>query len=613
MEFLTRIIKGLFAVGRKDYHQLPDLICRVMLQSVLDLKFASLLTYNRQTDGLIYRSVTLDDDACDISQITELVKPNIVVHVDKSTSGRLIRDEKVRFLRCVDVMADNDYQSRGLAERLGLSYGVFLKLRDIMDQEIYGVLILYPRENCDLTRASDSDLHLIIDCIESVVSNAKRIKEHGILTEILDVASQKVGKDLNSFLHKSAQIISREIGAKGVSIFVTNPVEQRVKLRATLGIVPGPALPRRDYRDFKLGHVYYQLGEGLTGRVAQSNRPEVRHEMKIDRSKWVEKEMTNTFLVVPISKIDEDKALGVIRCATRPNKLCGDKIEAFNHEDLQVVTYIASLLSAFIEIAFFREQQKQLITKMPHEIRSALNNIISICDYLLLKHQQLKDQRRVVVPNLDTKLNDIMDECYLSLLTVDSLDAFEDSIESYEFELTDIFSDIIAKVRKMLSPMARETRGIDITYDSSVRLPPLYLDPRRMQIVMHNLLINAIKYSDSQISSRDGAKSGLHDIVIRSGFSKERNSFTLSVANFGIPIPLSQGRDIFFYGYRTMEAIRKDPGGRGLGLTLSEHILRVHNSSIDVTGFSSPTELTIFFPVGLREKCPTEPSKEVRP
>lgn len=200
MRNIFNIIQHLFGIDITKYHQLPDEICSVMMKTMPDLKFVSLLTYNKQTDEIIYRSVRFDEKLYDKEKITDLIKPNIILKVSESTSGRLISSKK-RFLRCPDVLVDDDYQSTDLASFLGLKAGIFLELRDLMNGQVYGVLILYPAESSPILQISDGDLLILLSVIESLLSNAKRIKENNILKQILD-AAKKVRKDVSSFLQK---------------------------------------------------------------------------------------------------------------------------------------------------------------------------------------------------------------------------------------------------------------------------------------------------------------------------------------------------------------------------------------------------------------------------
>jgi signal transduction histidine kinase len=255
------------------------------------------------------------------------------------------------------------------------------------------------------------------------------------------------------------------------------------------------------------------------------------------------------------------------------------------------------LISIFIELSFYQENQKQLLAKLPHEIRASLTNIGSICEYIKLRLQKDKYSK---ARRIFGKLKDIEEECHLSQMTLNSLHVFEDTIEEYEFTQVNIFTDIIAKTRKMLNPMASARRYLSIRYENLAEFPEMYLDKYRMQIVFHNLLLNAIKYSHKNFA-RERDK----DILISSAVNNKGELYSISISNYGIGIPKNKERDIFINGYRTFEAIKVDPGGRGFGLALVKNILKFHGIDIRVTQNSDPTTFTLYFPNKLQNEIPT--------
>ena len=71
-----------------------------------------------------------------------------------------------------------------------------------------------------------------------------------------------------------------------------------------------------------------------------------------------------------------------------------------------------------------------------------------------------------------------------------------------------VFRDIIIKTVRQLKPLVTSA-GLNpeqITYDSAefMRIPPLYVDRAKLNQVIYNLLLNAIKYADA-----DPAKFGI--------------------------------------------------------------------------------------------------------
>lgn len=597
-EYLLKLLQNLLSAAQSDLHTTLNSICGSMMDSIPNIIFASLLTYNKFEEEITYSVIKVKPDYNE-KMITDLIKDYIILKEDSSTSGRLINSDDP-FLIIDNVLLDPDYKSIRLAEFLGLKKGIFLKLRELKTKDIYGVLILYPSIDSPINQFEEDDFKMVIYTIENILSNSKRMKEDKILREILE-AAKKVKKDLGSFAQKCAEIISKEISAKGCSIFIIDPLDDLIKLKGTLGVCPGPALIDPP-TEFTKKDVYYKMGEGVTGSVAKDNEPMMFSQSDVIHSKWRETNMSSTFLVLPIPKLDENKAIGVIRCATKPNKLLDSTIEAFNHDDIDLLNYIAKIISVFIELSFYQENQKQLIAKVPHEIRASITNIGNICEYIELK---VRKEKYSSAPLICRKINDVEEECYLSLMTVNSLHIFDDSIAEYEFSHLNIFTDIIAKTRKMLNPIAHATRNLTIHYDNASLFPKMYLDKYRLQIVFHNLLLNAIKYS---------TKKATHDkernIQISSAVSDDGNYFTIGISNYGIGVPKNKEYDIFINGFRTFEAIKVDPSGRGFGLALVKNILGLHQIEIKVTHNFDPTTFTLYFPKYLQYQPPMIKDKE---
>jgi signal transduction histidine kinase len=208
--------------------------------------------------------------------------------------------------------------------------------------------------------------------------------------------------------------------------------------------------------------------------------------------------------------------------------------------------------------------------------------------------------KTICIEKIAKKINDIRDECNLSLMTLNSVSVFEHDVGQYEFSLTDIFTDIIAKVRKMLNPIATAEKNISIIYNNEINMPKLYIDKYRMQLVFHNLLLNAIKYS---YANEKSAKR-IQNIQINSRIDRSGNRFLIDILNYGLPIPADKTEDIFINGVRTNGAISQDPTGKGFGLALVKQILNNHASEIKVTKLSNPTTFTIFLPFSLKRHMP---------
>lgn len=96
-------------------------------------------------------------------------------------------------------------------------------------------------------------------------------------------------------------------------------------------------------------------------------------------------------------------------------------------------------------------------------------------------------------------------------------------------------------------------------------------DVKRIEQVFENIFSNAVK------ATEEGGS-----IVVNCGIDRKKNSFYVSVADDGVGISQEDLQHIFENFYRSPQT-KKRRGGSGLGLSLSDQIIRGHGGQITVT------------------------------
>ncbi|HLW55553.1 MAG TPA: HAMP domain-containing sensor histidine kinase [Candidatus Angelobacter sp.] len=104
--------------------------------------------------------------------------------------------------------------------------------------------------------------------------------------------------------------------------------------------------------------------------------------------------------------------------------------------------------------------------------------------------------------------------------------------------------------------------------------------------VFSNVIENAVKYSDRLTAIRiDGC------------YIPERDAVSVSVHNFGIPLPHADTQRVFERGYRTSEAKSVYPAGTGFGLYIAKKIVEIHQGEITAATEGRKTIFTVTLPV----------------
>ena len=213
------------------------------------------------------------------------------------------------------------------------------------------------------------------------------------------------------------------------------------------------------------------------------------------------------------------------------------------------------------ELRKLEQIRKDFVANVSHELRTPLTSIIGYVDTLL--ENEIKD-----FETSNRFLNIIKREAdRLSLLIKDllNLSKFEDNQYSLK---PDDFEPILNKTLKILKESAAE-KNITITTELEPNLPLVLMIPEQIEQVLINLIDNSIKYTP------EGGE------VIIKAYTKVNKLF-IEVEDNGIGIPQKDLDRIFERFYRVDKARSRSLGGTGIGLSIVKHIIKGHNSEIEV-------------------------------
>jgi two-component system sensor histidine kinase VicK len=118
----------------------------------------------------------------------------------------------------------------------------------------------------------------------------------------------------------------------------------------------------------------------------------------------------------------------------------------------------------------------------------------------------------------------------------------------------------------------------------SIRLPLVKADPEKIELVLSNLLVNAIKYSpqggDIEIEIRAVGDEDELKRLFPDAPSVALPCLIVSIADSGIGIPKTELESIFEKFYRVKNKLTHVTTGAGLGLYICKIIIEAHGGSI---------------------------------
>jgi PAS domain S-box-containing protein len=203
---------------------------------------------------------------------------------------------------------------------------------------------------------------------------------------------------------------------------------------------------------------------------------------------------------------------------------------------------------------------------------------------------------------LEPKQKDFLKKTYeanehMIKLVNDLLDAsrIEEGRFGYEFKMTD-FLEVLGGVIKSLEGIVSK-RLIKLEVKAPrVRIPPFTFDVQRIQIVLSNLLENAVRYT------KPGGLVTV-ELDVKGAFLE------ISVADTGVGIPEDQRARIFTKFFRADNVTRLQTEGSGLGLFISRNIVRRHGGELSFTSEVNKGSRFVFTLPLSKEYIPEEENK----
>jgi len=202
-------------------------------------------------------------------------------------------------------------------------------------------------------------------------------------------------------------------------------------------------------------------------------------------------------------------------------------------------------------------RQRQLISDVSHELRSPLGRLNVAID---LARQRKGDDPAFDQAEQDTAL---LNEMIGRLLTIAKLDVSARDIPMVEVDLAELVTQIVRNANFESHP---DEDRVKLVAESSVTV---HGNPELLHSAIENIVRNAIHYTDAGtqvevLLERDAVQS-LARVTVR---------------DHGPGIPDSELTNIFRPFYRVAAARDRQSGGAGLGLAISDRVVRTHGGTI---------------------------------
>lgn len=234
-----------------------------------------------------------------------------------------------------------------------------------------------------------------------------------------------------------------------------------------------------------------------------------------------------------------------------------------------IIIMVDSMLAFINKIQQQNEELKELdklkddfLSNTSHELRTPINGIIGIADSMIdgaagrLPTKAVQNLSMIVLSGrrLSNLVNDILDFSKLKHKNI-------------ELQIKPVEIKVVTEVVLTLSKPLIGNKKLQLTNNIADDLV-VDADENRIQQILHNLVSNAIKFTDAG--------------VVEVSATVEVNYLRIAVSDTGIGIPSSKLDRVFKPFEQADGSISREYGGTGLGLSITKQLIELHGGEIRI-------------------------------
>jgi signal transduction histidine kinase/methyl-accepting chemotaxis protein len=213
---------------------------------------------------------------------------------------------------------------------------------------------------------------------------------------------------------------------------------------------------------------------------------------------------------------------------------------------------------AYEELKKLDDLKTQFINIAAHELRTPLGAMMGYASYAEKRApEKLKKSMRFMVAST-VRMRTMVD----AMLTIQRLDAGTAFLRLTTVDIAEIVNKVIADFEAMA-----ELEGHTLQVDLPEQLPLVEADPEKINLILSNLVSNAIKFTSE----------GGHIVVTAQDYLK---GVLVSVQDNGGGIAPEDHERIFDRFYQVRAEHLAGHGGIGLGLTIVKHLVELHEGRV---------------------------------
>lgn len=352
----------------------------------------------------------------------------------------------------------------------------------------------------------------------------------------------------------------------------------------------GPKNPR----DFEIhAPIEIPIGKGIVGSVAATGRPEIVADTSKDSRYIVDDVARLSEIAVPL--IYHDEVIGVIDSEHFERNF-------FQPKHLNILRTIAALASNKIAAATAEEEHRKgeriqreaerlkeidrmksrFFANISHEFRTPLTLILGPVKEMEAGRFS-GDPKPIynIIKRHGHRLLNLVDQ----LLDLSKIESGKMNLQAKKMNLVSVLKNVAAAYESLAA-----TRNIHFIMECAGESIPLYVDPDKLEKILHNLLSNAFKFT---------SEGGEISLKAATNVMEDKRYAKIDVKDTGEGIASDQLDKIFNRFYQVNSSNTRKNEGTGIGLALVRELVELHKGGISVTSTEGEGScFTVHLPLG---------------
>ena len=247
----------------------------------------------------------------------------------------------------------------------------------------------------------------------------------------------------------------------------------------------------------------------------------------------------------------------------------GERMQVRGADDLAALAtsfndMAASLQDKLRELEELSQLQRQFVSDVSHELRTPLTTIKMAAD-VLLEEKDLFDAAGARSAELLQGQLDRFQSLLEDLLEISRYDANAATLDPDAVDVSDIARRAADDAQQLA-----ERRGSRIEFRLPAEPCMADADHRRVERILHNLLVNAVEHGEG------------NDVIVT--VAADRDAIAVAVRDYGVGLKPGQEQLVFDRFWRADPARARTTGGTGLGLAIALEDAQLHGGWLQAWG-----------------------------